>query len=97
MEFPTTVSVEDTIKEIDFSVVKQYFLLNNDENNRIVVNSNVINYPSLKKRCKVVGNIVFIKLDTDNLNVLCDIANLCSGVSTLNRIGSTLSFLSQDS
>lgn len=94
MQSLITISVQDVYQEIDFSKVKKYFLVGNNEDNRISVSSKIIDYPSLRKRCKLQDDIVYIKLDTDDVNVLCDIAILCSGISAVNRIANTLSFIS---
>lgn len=93
MQSSITINLGDVYSEIDFSNIKKYFLIDNSGNTRILVNSNVVNFPSLRKRCKVENDIVYIKLDTDDVNVLCDIAGLCSGVRVTDRIGNTLSFI----
>lgn len=87
------LSLSDSQKEIDFSLVNKYYLLSADEDTRIRVNSNVTKYPSLRKRCQLTGNTVTIKLDTDNTDVICGIANLCSNYNTQDRMGNIMSFI----
>lgn len=88
------LSLRDTQKEIDFSVVNKFYLLSADEDTRIRVDPNVINFPSLKKRCQLTDDVCYIKLDTNDTNVICGIANLCCKYYDFeDRMGDIISFI----